>query len=425
MPLKCLRIGVGEGGPYVCIARSPVVTAATVNRRTRLVAALASVALLAMAAAAPAQAAKRRVPFGFFGVNGLVGGSDATLESQTALMARSGVESVRVLFSWLALEPQPNAFDFSSTDRLVASYARHGLAMLATVVATPTWASSQPPNSGPFPPNSSWAPRSPQLFALFMTALVHRYGPHGTFWGLHPGLRRDPIRDWQIWNEEAITTFWATQPWAPTYTRLLRAAYLAIHHADRGATVVGGALAAVPNSNQWSQAEELYRAGAKRYFDELDVHAFSTGVGVPVSESIDHTVGIFQLVRDVMTRHGDGRKRLIDTELTWPAAVGSIPSRRLIGLETTPRGERLRLTAAYNYLATHMRQTGVVQAYWYKWASSFDPNYPYTDVGYEFGGLVRAFPDGRFVPQPVLSTYTGVAARYEGCRKSSNARVCH
>src|SRR5258708_7672531 len=110
-------MGVGEGGPYVSTALSPV-TAATVNRRTRLVAALASAALLAMAAAAPAQAAKRRVPFGFFGVNGLVGGvSDATLESQTALMARSGVESVRLDLCWCTLNPRPNVFDFSSTDR--------------------------------------------------------------------------------------------------------------------------------------------------------------------------------------------------------------------------------------------------------------------------------------------------------------------
>jgi hypothetical protein len=382
-----------------------------------------------MAAAAPAQAAKRRVPFGFFGVVGLDSSvSDTTLDSQLAVMARSGVESVRVYFSWLALEPRPNVFDFSSTDRLVASYARHGLAILALVAGTPPLASSQPPNRrGPTdPPNSSWAPRSPQLFAPLMTALVHRYGPHGTFWKLHPGLRRDPIRHWQIWNEPHISNFWNSSGWwADTYTPLLRAAYLAIHHADRGAKVVEGSLAATPGSAQWDQAQDLYRAGAKRYFDELDIHAFTTGLGVPVSVSIDDMVGIFQHVRSTMGQYRDGRKPLIDTEVTWPAAVGFLPSNRLFPLETTPRGQRLRLTAAYNYLATHMRQTGVVQAYWLEWASGFDPNGPFYDAGYDFTGLVRAFPDGRFVPQPVLRTYTGVAARYEGCRKSSNARVCH
>jgi hypothetical protein len=398
-----------------------------VNRRTRLVAALASAALLAMAAAAPAQAAKRRVPFGFFGVNfppQLAAAPDGTVDSQMALMARSGVESVRLGFGWSELEPGPGKFDFSNSDRLIASAARHGLAVLVNVVGTPQWASSQP-SSLTYPFYYSYAPRSPQLFADFMTALVRRYGPHGTFWRLNPGLRRDPIRHWQIWNEQRIRTFWATEPWAPTYTRLLRAAYLAIHHADRGAKVVAGSLAAVPGSAQWDQAEDLYRAGAKRYFDELSIHAFSTGVRVPVSVSIDHMVLIFKLVRDVMKRHGDGRKHIIDTELTWPAAVGFIPSERLLGLETTPRGERLRLTAAYNYLATHRRQTGVVQAYWFIWASDFNPNNPGSGVGYDFAGLVRVFADGRFVPQPVLRTYTRVAARHEGCRKSSNARVCH
>jgi hypothetical protein len=377
-----------------------------------------------MAAAAPAQAAKRRVPFGFFGVVWGLGTnvSDATLESQTALMARSGVESVRIPIAWSAFEPEPGKFDFSNTDRLIASAARHGLAVLVNVGGTPQWASSQP--FAPYPGFDNHAPRSPELFAQAMTALVQRYGPRGTFWRLHPGLRRNPIRHWQIWNEQAITRFWATQPWAPTYTQLLRAAYLAIHRADRGAKVVAGSLAAVPGSAQWHQAEDLYRAGAKRYFDELGIHAFSTAVGVPVRESIDRTVLIFKLVRDVMKRHGDGRKRLIDTELTWPAAVGFVPSRRLLGLETTPHGQRLRLRAAYRYLATHIRQTRVVQAYWYIWASDFNANNPGSGVGFEFAGLVRRFPDGRFVPQPVLRTYARVAARYEGCRKSTNARVC-
>ncbi len=392
-----------------------------------------------MAAAAPAQAAKRRVPFGFFGAVGLDSNvSDTTLESQTALMARSGVESVRVEFWWFALEPRPNVFDFSSTDRLVASYARHGLAILALVAGSPPWASTQPPNkAGPFdPPNSSWAPRSPKLFAAVMTALVHRYGPHGTFWKLHPGLRRDPIRHWQIWNEPHITRYWNSSGWwAAAYTALLRAAYLAIHHADRGATVVAGSLAATPGSAQWDQAEDLYRAGAKGYFDEFDIHAFTVGLGVPVSKSMVDMRGIFQHVRYVMAvQNRDGRKPLIDTELTWPPAVGFLPSTRLSELDTTPRGEQLRLTAAYNYLATNMgqsrnqygtKQTDVVQVYWLSWASHFDPNAPGDDAGFDFGGLVRAFPDGRFVPQPVLRTYTGVAARYEGCRKSSNARVCH
>jgi hypothetical protein len=237
-------------------------------------------------------------------------------------------------------------------------------------------------------------------------------------------LRGGPIRHWQIWNEQRIRTFWATQPWASTYTRLLRAAYLAIHRADPRAKVVAGSLPPIPAASQWQQAEELYRAGAKRYFDELSIHAFTAGHGVPVSVSIKRMVYTFKLVRDVMKRHGDGRKSIIDTELNWPAAVGSVPSSRLLGIESTPRGAQSRLTAAYKYLATHMRQTRVRQAYWFIWDSDFNPNFAGGDVGSAFSGLVRSYRDGRFVPQPVLGSYTRVAARYQGCRKSSNARVC-
>ena len=48
-----------------------------------------------------------------------------------------------------------------------------------------------------------------------------------------------------------------------------------------------------------------------------------------------------------MRKHGDGRKPIILTELTWPAAVGKVPKRALLGLETTTSGQVARLKAAY------------------------------------------------------------------------------
>ena len=62
---------------------------------------LLAISILAtLAAAAPADAAKRKVPFGFFGTvldtSQSDRMSDAALDGQMASMARSGVESVRV-----------------------------------------------------------------------------------------------------------------------------------------------------------------------------------------------------------------------------------------------------------------------------------------------------------------------------------------
>jgi len=387
---------------------------------------LALGAIFAVGAAGPAQAARRSVPFGFFGtvLDPSVGDpakvSDANLDAQMALMARSGVESLRVTFGWDSIETARNLYDFSYPDRIVADAARHGISLLPNLVYTPAWASTKPSSIY----SARYAPTNPQLFADYATTLVKRYGPRGTFWKTHARPSSSyGVQQWQIWNEQAFDVFWASLPWQSTYTRLLRAAYLAIHHADRGAKVVAGSLVATGSvSTQWAQATQLYRAGAKHYFDVVAVHPFTDG-SIAVSESINRVLIIVRNVRNVMRRYGDGNKPIILTELTWPAAVGFVPRSRLLGLETTPHGEVLRMTAVYNTLATHMRQTGVSQAYWFTWASSFDASDPQSDVGYRFAGLNR-FSGGVFSVKPILKTYAQLASRYEGCQKGTDARHC-
>lgn len=386
---------------------------------------LALTALLAAAAANPAEAAKRRVPFGFFGTvlnpqySSPGATSDGALDAQAALMARSGVESLRVTFSWAHIETAQGDYDWTTPDRLVRVSAHHGIPLLANVISTPRWASERPSNIH----YARFSPRDPEVFGSFMRALVGRYGPRGSFWAENPTLPRIPVRQWQIWNEQRAPWFWATQPWARTYTRLLRAAHVAAHAADPGARIVAGSLVALGSaSTQWGQARDLYRAGARRYFDVVAVHPFTDG-SIAVRQSVERVFEIVRRVRRVMRRAGDRRKPIILTELTWPAARGKVPKRRLLGLETTARGQVQRLRLAYRRLARERRRHGVTQAYWFTWATPYDDDAPESDVSYRFSGLVRG-RNGVFTPMPVLRAYAGMAARYEGCRKSSDARRC-
>jgi hypothetical protein len=390
-------------------------------RRLVLLSILAAVSIGAIAAA-PAEAAKRKVPFGFFGTvlqPGIVARvSDAALEQQMTLMARSGVESVRATISWAEVEPQPGVYDWAVTDRVVGSAARHRLELLANVLVPPEWAAA--PQNPRYP--SGTTPRDPGLYAGFMRQLVLRYGPSGSFWAQNPSVPRVPIRSWQIWNEQMAPWFWAKRPWAPSYTRLLKAAYRVIHQADRGATVVAGSFVAIANYAQWHSIRDLYRAGAKRYFDMIAVHPF-TNVPNSVRYTIDQMLEIVRRVRAHMRKHGDGRKPIILTELTWPAAIGKVPKRRLLGLETTSRGQVLRLKAAYHRLALVRRKMRITQAYWFSWATQYDDNSTLADVSYRFAGLTR-WRGNAFSPMPILRTYTSMAAKYEGCRKSADARRC-
>lgn len=382
--------------------------------------------LLAVALAAPADAAKRKVPFGYFGtvLNNSQSDrmSDAALDAQMASMARSGVESVRYSMTWAAVEPSRGAYDFSQTDRVVRAAARHGLDVLPIVLGTPVWASSNPsdPQRAPL-----YAPTDPQLYANFMTVLVQRYGPRGSFWR-SSGTPRVPIRNWQIWNEPAADFFWATRPWPSTYTRLLRAAYRAVHRADRGAKVVLGSLTGVGGSTPWGQMRQLYRAGAKGFFDVVSVHFFSAAPSVRVTAS--QTVKVAQLLRREMRRGKDRKRQTWFTELTWTAAKGKIPKGSQLGFETTAKGQAARLRTVFPRLVAERRRLGIGRVYWYSWASEYVPRLTPNGPGsltFQYAGLNRWDGSGDgFAALPLLRTFAGTVARYEGCRKSANARRC-
>lgn len=391
------------------------------NRMPRLLA-LAALALV-LVAATPAQAAKRKVPFGFFGTvltQSEVGRiPDSTLDAQMAAMARAGVESVRYVFSWQMMEPAQGAYNFSESDRVAAAAARHGLDLLPIVLHTPRWASTQPASSTYY----LYAPTSPELYANFLRTLIGRYGPKGSFWA-SSGTPRVPIRNWQIWNEQAADFFWATRPWPPSYVRLLKAGYRAVRGADRGATVVLGALAGVTGSNPWDQLRMLYRAGAKRFFDVVSLHFFSAARSVRLTAS--QTLKIAKLIRREMRRAHDRRKKVWFTELTWTAAKGKIGRQHLLGFETTPKGQAARLRTVFSRLARDRRRVGVGRVYWYNWASEYVPQFVPGGPGaltFQYAGLNKV-AGATYTPLPLLRTYTRTVRRFEGCRKADFARRC-
>ncbi|MBN1529415.1 MAG: beta-galactosidase [Thermoleophilaceae bacterium] len=385
---------------------------------------IAAVALLAIAAT-PAMAAKRKVPFGFFGTVYNVeadhaASTAAAKDAQMALMARSGVESLRVFFAWPAIEPRQGTYNWTRMDDTVAAAARHRISILANVLSTAEWASLRPNSTYP----TRFPPRDPALYAQFVNTLVQRYGPKGTFWTANPSIPKVPIRQWQIWNEQMAPWFWDSRPWARSYVKMLKVTYRTIHKADRGAKVVAGSFVGVGDYTQWEGIRDLYKAGAKGYFDTIAVHPF-TNDPKSARNSVSRMLEIVQRVRAVMKkRHDVKRKSIILTELTWPAAVGKLPKRRLLGLETTTKGQRLRMIEAYRRLSKVRRKMRITNAYWFAWATPYDDNSPQSDVSYRYTGLARVSPEGVFSRMPLLGTFTSLAKKYQGCRKSADARRC-
>jgi hypothetical protein len=371
-------------------------------RRTLL---LSLLALLALLLAAPvAEAGKRRVPRGFYGVvwdQDVAGASAAVRGEQFGLMARTGVESVRTVVSWADAQPvagqQPS---FAPTDDIVASAAASGIDLLPIVMYAPRWARR-------YPRAVASPPERASDYAAFLEQLVARYGPSGSFWSERPDLPRRPIRRWQIWNEPHLHYQWTVPSggkgrFPGGYVALLRAAHAALRRADPGARVV---LAGLTN-DAWNYLRALYRSGARRFFDLTAVQTYTSRPA--------RVVLTLRRFRAVMSAGGDRRKQVMVTEMSWPAARGRtrVPSYHR-SIVTTDTGMAGKLTEGYRLLARDRRRFRIAGVYWYTWASSYRRGsiFNYAGLGH--------FAGGRYAPKPAWRAYRRSARRDEGCAKSS------
>lgn len=344
---------------------------------------LALALLLLAVAAAPANAAVPRDWLGVAVDGPLIEAADQHA-GEWPLIAASGARSVRIAFYWHAGQPLgPGAVDFSTYDGPVLAAARNGLGVLPVVFSTPAWARRDAADSAS-------PPRDPGDYAAFLTALVARYGPRGSFWAEHPEVRARPIRAWQLWNEPNLRGYWSRQPFAKGYVKLLKSARAALKAADRRARVI---LAGLPNG--WDALRQIYRAGGRRYFDAAAVH--------PYTARADRVPRFVLALRRVMRRFGDRRKPVWVTEISWPAAKGR--ARDPIGIATDDGGQARRLRRVLTALAAARRRLHVQRVYWYTWLSAES-----SASVFAWSGL-RRLHEGAVISTPALAAFRATARR--------------
>src|SRR5215207_746211 len=363
------------------------------NLRPALALALAAILIAAIPAA---DAAARSVPQGFYGVmwdRAVAEAPAAEQEAQWALMARSGVESVRTVFLWSSAQPEAGkAPDFAATDLLVGLAARHNIKLLPIVRSTPVWAAR-----GRYEHGSP--PRRISDYTAYLKALVGRYGPRGSFWREHPGVPRRPQREWQIWNEPHLQFYWATRgrgrsAWIAEYAKLLKASKKTIDSVDPGATIVLAGLA----DFAWTHLDRLNRLGIRRHFDVASLNLFTARPKLAVK-------GVL-LFRRALRRGGEARKPVWLTETTWPAAKNRVPAPDVAWQRqwyTTDSGMAKRLSGLYSVAASKRRRLRLGRVYWYTWASSYDDG----DL-FDYAGL-NSFSNGVSKPRRALTAYAASA----------------
>jgi hypothetical protein len=362
--------------------------------------------VVALVVAAPARAA---VPDGFVGAT--LDGAAARLApdrlaNELDVMRDSGVETVRVAWSWSEIQPYASwdavpsehrdeyrdvaglPLNVRRTDNLVAIAARRGVRVMPMTIGTPSWDARRflVPNT---------PPRSVAPYARFMRALVTRYGTQGTFWREDPDLPRMPIRWWQLWNEPHLTQYWAAPRWASGYAALLRAAARSIHRTDRRAKVVLAGLT-TDRLPLWDRLDELLAEGVGPEVDMVAAHVFT--------RRPRNVVRALARTRATMRAYGLGRTQIALTEWSWPSSAGSEEPDRRRSWETDERGQARRVAETLRRLGAERERLRLRTAIHYSWLS---PDRGATWAAW--AGLRRLEANGRIVSKPALAAFRRVA----------------
>ena len=344
--------------------------------------------------------------------------SGLNLARQFDNMVAAGIGSVRIAFNWATAQPYQTMADvpasqqsqftevggvptnFSQTDQFVELAAQRGVTLLPTVLYAPSWDAVDNDSGVDFP-------ATPGPFAAYLTALIDRYGPHGSFWSSHPQVPRMPIRQWQIWNEENLGYYWR-QPFASSYAALLHAAHDAIKRADPAAKVVLGAL----TNFAWQSIGQLNKVpGFRNWFDIASVNAFT--------KKPADVILYLKLMRRALDRIRDGRTPLIASELSWPSALGETPD--AYDFDTTEAGQARNISQLLPMLGANRRRLRLRSFYYYTWISVET----YGAQDFAFAGLIGQTSYGRVFTKPALAAFSKGALALELCkRKSSNATRC-
>jgi hypothetical protein len=222
------------------------------------------------------------------------------------LLQADGVDTIRILIPWVGVEPSNDVWNWSAVDRMVNSAKARNMSVVGILNSPPDWAMV------PGSPSLGGPPADPQEYAEFASMVATRYA--------------GKVSAYEVWNEPNYYRFWEPTPDPAAYTELLKVAYTAIKAADPNAVVVGGVIAAAPDSG--TQAidsvrflTEMYESGAAGYFDALSFHPYSTALFSEGGTAAGSPLLMANQMHDVMTAYGDGNKKIWASEYGMPSVL--------------------------------------------------------------------------------------------------------
>ena len=312
-----------------------------------------------------------RAPKEFFGVVTQGPVTDRDLER----MQQGNVGTLRLMIPWGALDTTADRgpLDYSGIDALVLGAAERQIKLLPMLYGTPSWVAEDLDGERCDPNCAAYMPRSAKALDAwheFVFELVERYGPGGELWKEHPRTDPEPIRTWQIWNEQNSPTFYQPKVDPSSYNELLETSTDAIEAHDPNAEVVLGGMFGTPFKGKppaISAADylrQLYAIdGADENFDAVAAHPYAARLP-KIEQQVD-------LLHDEIVRADD------DAAL-WITEVGASSNEgedctEPCPLERGPEGHAELLRQVFEFMLAHRERWNVEGVAWYAWRDTSDP----------------------------------------------------
>jgi hypothetical protein len=335
---------------------------------------------------------------------------------RTVRMAReAGIVWAKQQFSWEEIEKRKGVFDWSKSDQIITTFEKYGLQIIARLDRTPAWA-RRDKNIPQAPPDNF------NDYGDFVDAFVRRY------------IGR--VNYIQIWNEPNIFPEWGNRPVDPAgYAALLEIAYKRAKAANPNVRVLSAPLAITlgegwaPNSDAWRHMndldflDEMYKVGAKDYFDILSANAF--GLRATPDDPPDPNQLNFQrvaLARKIMEKYGDKQKAIWINEYGWNAAPPDFPKEELLWGRVTEQQQAEYTVRGLQFARTNWEWVGVINIWYFRQVGDIPPDradYYFRMVDVDFTPRLvylrvkelAAFPQ---VAQPGTHQETNMAVALQG-----------
>ena len=291
-------------------------------------------------------------------------------EFEIEKLVEAGVSMVRNDFRWNRVEPADDAWNLDGYSMMTDLCLEAGMDVTAIFHEPPEWAAAC--GNCDLIDADEFADYTGHVAAEFADRIDH----------------------YEIFNEQNTTRFWHAQPNADHFGTILKAGYEAIHTNDPDAVVIFGGLSTFETHffhpfGVWNYLYRVYEAHPDicNYFDAMSIHPYTFLQQPSPEHDLDlgvyyypDTVGLVDLVRDILGEIGCPDKPIQFTEVGWPSLI--IGDRR---------------QAAYLSRSVMLALAEEVDYYdWYTfWDGSGGASLPTEDY---FG--LFTYPDGEVEPEP-------------------------